>query len=165
MRAARLPAWSSPNFLNTANGNASQRLRCWKSSTLRRVRWMSMPATRAYPARGRTKPRIDSAVHRLRGPGSRNHDEADLPLLHHAETLASDPLDVRGIVQLCDLPLQPGVLLLQELRLPLQAVQALALGHVGANGDHEIEEESRHHERQHGRPRSEPDAPPCVSGD
>ena len=57
------------------------------------------------------------------------------------------------------------ILSFQELGLPLQSVQALALGHVGPNGDHEIEEESGHHERQHGRPRREPDAPPSVSGD
>src|SRR4051812_38405359 len=32
MRAARFPPRSSPNFLKTANGNASQARRCWMAS-------------------------------------------------------------------------------------------------------------------------------------
>ena len=33
--AARLPAWSSPNFFHTATGTASQACRCWSSSAVR----------------------------------------------------------------------------------------------------------------------------------
>src|SRR4051812_24967053 len=33
MRAARLPAWSSPNFFTTANGNAAHARRCCRRSS------------------------------------------------------------------------------------------------------------------------------------
>src|SRR3989442_2005539 len=157
MSAARLPAWSSPNFLNTANGKANQRFRCWNRSILRRVPWMSMaPAHSAYPGRPGPKP-PDLAVHGLGRTVPGNDDEADLSLLHHAQALPGDPLDVRGIVEPFDLLLELGVLLLQKLRLPLQLVQALSLRHVGAHGNCQIEEERRDDHRQHGRPGGEPD--------
>src|SRR6266511_5278838 len=100
---------------------------------------MSIPATSAYPACGGPKPRSGLAVHGLRRTALRHHDEADLSFLHHAQALSGDPLDVGGVVELLDLSGEPGVLLFEELGLLLQPVQALALGHIGASGNHEIE--------------------------
>ena len=47
MTAARLPPLSSPNFFDTASGNASHACRCWRSSS--RARPLSR-SSRRYPA-------------------------------------------------------------------------------------------------------------------
>src|SRR3954464_10694426 len=62
MRAARLPAWSSPNFFITANGNAAHARRCCSRSSRSRK-----PFTRTWlpTRRGRSPSRL--AAHTLRG--------------------------------------------------------------------------------------------------
>src|SRR3954447_5216748 len=62
MRAARLPAWSSPNFFSTANGNAAHARRCCSRSSRSRK-----PFTRTWlpTRRGRSPSRF--AAHALRG--------------------------------------------------------------------------------------------------
>src|SRR5947207_5319979 len=49
IRAARLPAWSSPNFFHTATGKASQACRCWYSSTARRSHFSLFIARKRTP--------------------------------------------------------------------------------------------------------------------
>ena len=55
MSAARLPPWSSPNFLTTAIGTASHARACWYLSKVRTGRMKSMWAF-SYPARRQTEP-------------------------------------------------------------------------------------------------------------
>src|SRR5437763_11243005 len=58
MRAARLPAWSSPNFFTTAKGNAAQRwLRCMASKRPR-----SAFTSFGLPSRRAGSPSVTRAV-------------------------------------------------------------------------------------------------------
>src|SRR6266702_8974217 len=60
MRAALLPAWSSPNFLTTASGNPGQGWRCWYRS----MRRTSLPIT--------VSERYPPFPRRMRGRGVRS---------------------------------------------------------------------------------------------
>ena len=48
--AARLPAWSSPNFFHTATGKPSQACRCCSASTAREAFSILFIAWKTYPA-------------------------------------------------------------------------------------------------------------------
>src|SRR5947208_1894097 len=73
MRAARLPAWSSPNFLTTANGKPAPGWRCWKRSARERIRF----STRwVYPSHVMGDPH--DALHQPIGEVERQADEEQL---------------------------------------------------------------------------------------
>src|SRR5439155_13079431 len=112
MRAARFPALSSPNFFTTPNGNAVQRRPCWNRSTARRILGIGplIPTIRgrstcAYGTRRRVRPNVPpggSAGRRLDLPGLRDHDEADLTRLHHAQAFAGHLFEVGGAPEQLD---------------------------------------------------------------
>src|SRR6516225_307796 len=49
MSAARLPAWSSPNFFQTATGKASHGHRCWVRSAVATARFSALIPPGTYP--------------------------------------------------------------------------------------------------------------------
>src|SRR5690348_16424495 len=141
----------------TPNGTASQTCRCWKPSNhaTRRFTWsIGFIARRERRSPGhRTRPNgADVAGGRGSAVGERarsrpaglrsaalnalaRHSEVDLARTHHAQARAGELLEVARVVELLDPLVEHLPLVLQHLRLLLEAGQLLPLRQIGAERD------------------------------